>query len=256
MARFGRWSLGAAAAAALALSSCAVPPPDRDPAAAAGGETSGSEATSTPAEAAVVEVAPDYTRPNPMGQDVDAVVAQLTADVPDVTGYFSDTELHDATMFALNWLEQATAVESLYDEGRSIPADDLTALLQFWKAVAPEYRQDTLNHLNTLGAVKAFPVPNNDGTVSANQEDGSEVDIPYFFDGPPDISWQQVTPTAGPSPEGKLVVQYGILAEYGTVDESGDPFPLTVQYQIAVVPSTLNEGEWELWGWEWQLVPE
>lgn len=230
----------------VALSSCAVPPPNEDSA------VSSTQSSVTP----IAEVTPDFDKPNPMGQNVDSLVFDVLANIPDVTQRFSEEELHDATTFALNWLEQATAIPSLYDKDRNPAVDDITTLQNFAPVIAPQYQQEFMNMLNQNGAVKVFPVANTDGTVTGDRSDGTPVDAPYYFEDSTDIKWSEVKATAGETSTGDYIVQFSAIAEYNTVNSAGQPDPMKIFYQIGVNPSEVPSSDWTVYGWEWRFITE
>lgn len=248
-------------ATAIALAGCGAetgeegtPTSETSPTAVAttASPTPTAEATTTKTPA--VAVLPDYSIPNPMNQDVSALVANSSI-ISDFASYgWTPESVTAGATLGLNWFEQIVQIPTLYDKQRNILAHDPVVVSEFYKAITPEFYDEEIDKLSKYGMLGVIPVPNNEGIIWANSTDQLSV----TFKEPAIVEWSDVTIHNGKMSmtQTQPLIHMTAKAKYtNTVLNIAETTrPVTIEYTILVARSPLNQDQWVIHGWDWKQL--
>lgn len=202
------------------------------------------EATATPAE----PFAFDLVNPVPMGQDIAALNANTSIDT--VYEHYTPEEFQAASTLGLNWLEQAMAVPTMFENSRIITEDNVR-LKNFIQAMTPNAQTLVDAQAASNGAMRILPYGDNEGTILANNDDGTPFELGLKWNNSvPETTWRDVA-TIGIQEEG---YPYGIMvyavADHKALDEKGQEQTLTIAYSATLYDFT---GTWQVNNLNWDI---
>lgn len=258
MKNLGKISAVLAVAASLALSGCgasAQEEPETKP------SSSAAQETTAPAE--VVAVTPDLTAPNPMDQDVEALV-ESTIFAPEMRQAYTDPEIVEGTTVALNWIEQLVDIPEIYSKDRNPAEDDKIILSKFIETIKPMYQEEVIAKTSVGGGHILAPVADESGLWMGVTEDssGERVINPqtWSFDGAPEsIVWSDVSVDARVGVNGEILIAIYAVASYPVVNNDGSKGIVPINFRVATVKSDTEPGKWMVNGWHWEaseLIPK
>lgn len=246
MKSFGKMTAALLLTGSIALTGCQAVNDDKGTATT---ETATASATATPiaTPAPAVPAPVDFTNPNPMGQDVALLNANTTT--PEVYGFYTQEQFHEASTLGLNLIEQVMAVPSMFDNSRDVLQDGVR-LQNFFSVFDDETNRLIKEHIATKGAVNMFPFPDKDGKIPSTQDDGTPSFMPLKWDNKaPETKWNEVTTYSETLEGGQHIIMVSALGEHAAINDKGEDQTLNLRYRAMVYPDA--SGAWKIYSYKW-----
>lgn len=233
-------ALSALIAATLALSGCAASTEATQPETPPSSTPTASPTESAASEGPVIPV-PDFTRPDPMGADIDKLVAETPR--PDIVTVYPEEQIRSGMLFALNWVEQVSTIPAFYQHDRDLTKDILISEpyhKYFYGTLYDDFVNKNTGKITTLPSVKPLEedidVPEMDKT-----------DVGGFVWGPPEV--QYLTSEDGTD----FTINMKVTADQR--NHGGESVNIPLLWEVSAYIDNTKDTGWAISYWKWSAKP-